>query len=192
MSETNKHENQEFTLEASDSVGADGTASEQGNELISLYDSVIGTEDPKEKAKIYTEWAKTKLERDFDISDLSNIELVHLRNTVEQLLPKVDRERKMVYEGKMSAMNFAEMEEEASALWLYNLYGIHPKDIPHIFSVNDDTTGEAQTFEETMEDKAKALAEDLQSLGHKVYVSQKIPQDFKDHLKHIRHQAHKP
>jgi hypothetical protein len=76
-------------LEASDSVGADGTASEQGNELISLYDSVIGTEDPKEKAKIYTEWAKTKLERDFDISDLSNIELVHLRNTVEQLLPKV-------------------------------------------------------------------------------------------------------
>jgi hypothetical protein len=98
----------------------------------------------------------------------------------------------MVYEGKMSAMNFAEMEEEASALWLYNLYGIHPKDIPHIFSVNDDTTGEAQTFEETMEDKAKALAEDLQSLGHKCVCEQKIPQDFKDHLKHIRHQAHKP
>jgi hypothetical protein len=194
MPETNKHED-EFILEASD-AGASATPETPDdadqNELLSLYDDIIGAKEEKEKVGIYTEWAKTYLERNFGVTDLSDIEGVHLRNTVEQLLPKVEQEQKMVLEGKMEAMNFAEMEEEAPALWLYNLYGIHPKDIPHVFVVKDDTTGQAQTFEITMEDRARELAADLQAQGHRAYIMQKIPQDFKDYLKHIRQEAHKP
>jgi hypothetical protein len=191
MSEVNKHEDDEFILEASDTGDLDSPGLEQDNELLSLYDNIMGTEDPKEKSRIYTEWSKSRLERDFGISDLSNIEGTHLRNIIETLMPKIEEERKLVLRGKMSAMNLAEIEEEAPALWLYNLYGIHPKDIPHIFAVNDDTTGKTQTFETTMEDKARELAADLEAQGHRVYTTLKIPQDFKDYLKHIRQEAHK-
>lgn len=192
--ETNRHED-EFILEASD-VGGDAAPEAQDdkekNELLSLYDGIHGAKEEREKVGIYTEWARAYLERYFGVNDLSDIEGVHLRNTVEQLLPKVEQEREMVLEGKMEAMNFAEMEEEAPALWLYNLYGIHPKDIPHVLIVEDDTTGQTQTFEMTMKDRARELEADLQAQGHRAYIIKKIPQDFKDYLKHIRQEAHKP
>jgi len=193
--ETNKHEDDEFILEANDGAADNDTEAatdKEQNELLSLYDNILGSKGEREKVGIYTEWARAYLERNFGVTDLSDIEGVHLRNTVEQLLPKVEQEQKMVLEGKMGAMNFAEMEEEAPALWLYNLYGIHPKDIPHVFAVNDDTAGKTQTFEKTMEDQARQMMADLEAQGHKVYITQKIPQDFKDYLKHIRQEAHKP
>jgi len=192
--ETSRRED-EFVLETSEAGDAQeaqkgGLEKGQG-ELLSLYDGIHGAKEQKEKVNLYAEWAKTYLERYFGVTDLSNIEAVHLRNTIEELLPKVEEERRLVLEGKMQAMNLAKMEEEAPALWLYNLYGIHPKDIPHVFVVEDDTTDKTYTFEKTMESQARQKLAELEQSGHMAYIEQKIPQDFKDYLKKVREEAHK-
>ena len=192
MSESNRS-GEEFVLQTNESENLLKSIEDQKrDELLALYQQVEGTDDTAKKVLLYTEWSKMHLERYLDIKDLTNIEAVHLRNTVEQLLPKLEEERKLVAQEKMSAMNLAEIEEEAPALWLYNLYGIHPKDIPHIYVIEDETTGQKYTFEKTMEQQAREKNQELSDAGHSTYMFLTIPQDFKDYLKKLREESHRP
>ncbi|MGD0577093.1 MAG: hypothetical protein ABSA74_03405 [Candidatus Staskawiczbacteria bacterium] len=149
-------------------------------------------ETERERIFRYTEWARNFLKKNFGVEDLSNIEGVSLRNVVEKLLPKIDEERMLVQEGKMSAIQFAEIEEEAAALWLYEDYGIHPEAIPMVFIVEDETDGKKYQFEKIMEKEAREKYSELDKQGHNVYLLHRVPDDFKNYLKKIREDAHKP
>ena len=94
MSESNRS-GEEFVLQTNESENLLKSIEDQKrDELLALYQQVEGTDDTAKKVLLYTEWSKMHLERYLDIKDLTNIEAVHLRNTVEQLLPKLEEERK--------------------------------------------------------------------------------------------------
>lgn len=151
---------------------------------------LTGGGDKRQEIFTYTEWAKKFLERTLGISDLSALEGVHLRNTVETLLPKLKNERQLVNEGEMSHMHLAEMEEEAAALWLYNVYGIHQKDIPWVHIIEDLTTGKKYKYEKTETDIIGRKVDELMAKGHELDDEVKVPDDFKEHLKKIREKFH--
>jgi hypothetical protein len=165
-------------------------ARQKRDELRSIFIEAEATDDQKKKVLVYTEWAKKQLEKDLDISDLSTIEGVHLKNTVEKLLPQFEKERKLISKKKMSDVAGFDMEEETAVLWLYETYGIHEKDIPRVFLVEDETDNKIYTFEQIQEDAAKEKYKQLIDVGHDVYVLFRVPDDFKEHLRRLREEAH--
>lgn len=138
----------------------------------------------------YIEWAQNQLTKKLGIEKLSTIEGVALRNIVEELIPKYIEDRQLIREGKMSIMNLAEIEEEAAALWLQKEYGIHSKDVPSVFIVEDDTTGESFSFEKVEEDLAEKKFNELSELGHQCDVFTRVPDDFKEYIRRLREKEH--
>ena len=138
----------------------------------------------------YIEWAQRQLEKKLGIEKLSTIEGVALRNIVEELIPKYIEDRKLIREGKMSIMNLAEIEEEAGALWLQREYGVHPKDVPSVFIIEDNTTGKSFSFEKVEEDLAEKKFNELSADGHDCFVSSTVPDDFKEYIRRLREKEH--
>lgn len=146
--------------------------------------------DKNHEIQIYTEWAADKLKITLGVDNLSTIEGVYLRNAVERLMPKIKEEKILAREGKMSSLNITEFEDEAAALWLYDMYGIHIKDIPRIYLIDDETENQTYKFERTSRGEAKKKYQELESKGHDVYFRSTIPDDFKEYVHRLRENAH--
>ena len=86
----------------------------------------------------------------------------------------------------MSSLHVTEFEEEAATLWLYDLYGIHPKDIPHTYIVEDENENTNYNFENALRSDARKKYEELKSEGHNVHFHSKIPDDFKEYIRRLR------
>jgi len=157
--------------------------------LRSLFKEAQETDDSKKKVLVYTEWAKSQLEELLDIKDLSNIEAVHLRNTVEKLLPQFENEKELIYQGKMSALSGFEMEEEAAALWLYGVYGIRKNDIPWVYEIDDETDGKKYKYE-VDDNRFDEKCDELREKGHIISYDCKVPDDFKEYLRRSRDNSH--
>jgi len=138
----------------------------------------------------YVEWAKSQLRIIFGIENLSTIEGVKLRNIIESLMPKYKKESEQVFQGEMNESNFAEMEEEAATIWLYEVYGVHNNNIPWVNIIEDETTGEKYTFEKLLQEKANEKKKELEGQGHEVWMHSKVPDDFKEYLRRLRDNAH--
>lgn len=160
------------------------------NELMRLFQEAEKTNDSKKKVALYVEFAKTQLERQLGVKDLSNIEAVRLRNMVEKLLPQYERETELMRQGKMKPELGFEMEEEAAFEWLYETYGIHINDIPYILFLEDSTGNREYKYEATQKKESDEKRQELEKQGHEVYGYRKIPADFKEYLRRLRDNAH--
>ena len=100
------------------------------DELFALYKEVEKTGDRNKKIYLYFLHAQANLEQEYGVRDLTTIEGVHLRNIIEDLLPRFEKERELVKKGEMRYDNSILLESEVPALWLLGLYGIHVKDVP--------------------------------------------------------------
>jgi hypothetical protein len=162
--------------------------------IADLQNEARDAKDPKEKVVLYMNAAKKHLAT-WGIDDLTNIEAVHLRNIVEDLLPKFEEQRKLLPEGKLDfgdyggALHF-DMCEEAAVQWLFKLYGINRKDIPEIFIVEDLTTGERYSFEKTMRKEGFVKETELRNQNHEVDHYEVVSDDFREYIKKIRGKAH--
>jgi len=156
-----------------------------------LYEEAYQSGDIKKKIHAIFEVAKYNLGEWFQVKDLSDIEAVRLRNIAEKLVVQSEEEIKLVKKKGMSPRWMIEPEIEVVAQWLYDLYGIQYKDIPHIYMVKNNMTGECYTYEANQEKEAKAKRDELEGgEDYVIFVSPIIPDDFKEYLRRLRENAH--
>ena len=164
---------------------------EKLNEEADAFNDAQGPENLNQKILLYMEWTKKRLKDELCIDGLSVFETLELRHVVESLLPKYEREKTLVDKHEMSALELGEIETESAALWLYDQYGIHPKDVPHIYIVEDVTTKEKFVFQQTMKKEAeKKRADIIKATGHYARILNRVPDDFKEYLRRTRIRAH--
>ncbi|MGA2417845.1 MAG: hypothetical protein ABSF55_01215 [Candidatus Staskawiczbacteria bacterium] len=159
-------------------------------ELGGIFREALKSGDQRKKIQVYIEWTKDRLKRDFGIEELSNIEGVHLRNIIEETMPQAEKEQQLIAEEKMWRMLWFDVAEEAAVRWLYQLYGIHEKDIPKVYILEDKNTGEKFIYQSAEKGDFEKKREELEDLGHSVWYEIKIPEDFKEYVRRLREKAH--
>ncbi|KKU49174.1 MAG: hypothetical protein UX68_C0002G0001 [Parcubacteria group bacterium GW2011_GWA2_46_9] len=158
-----------------------------------LYEQAKKTGDERMEVLAYMEAAKERLYRYFDITDLSTIEAVRLRIIVEESLTKEKRDLKAAKNQEIDISSVIDTEVEAAARWLAELYGILPQDVPYVYILTDHTDGNNEyKFEIAHHQAAEKKKKELEKIGHHVFLGSEIPKDFKEYLRRIREQSHKP
>jgi len=162
---------------------------ERQGEMNKMMMDVQESGDERKEVAFYVECAKDNLKY-FGVENLSNIEGVRLRNTVERLLPQYKLEKESVKNGELSPATAFDIGEESAVLWLYENYGIHEKDIPRIYTLEDITDEKKYTFEVLHKDSALAKQRELKKQNHKTMLYFTVPDDFKEYLQQKRDEAH--
>ena len=167
--------------------GAEGIdLAQQRAEELSLYNEAQELSDPEMKVSLYMRYAQRYMKKNWGIEDLTVEEGDELRDIIRRLLPKYEEDKKMVSKKEMRTVNFSEIEEEAPALWLSDLYGIHIKDIPTIHVITDETDGEKYKYEQTEMDVFVKKANELMDRGHRIYSTDIVDPAWKTYLRKLR------
>jgi hypothetical protein len=159
---------------------------EKANEEFRLFMEAQESNDPEMKVSLFMRYAQKHMRENWGIEDLTVPEGDELRKIIRNLLPKYEKEKKLVSEGKMRSDNFAEIEEEAPAVWLLDLYGIHVKDIPKIHIIMDASDGQEYKYEQIERDVFEAKENELRNLGHRVGSKDIVDPAWKKYLEKIR------
>jgi hypothetical protein len=94
------------------------------------------------EAYVYMQWTKDRLHDRLGIDNLSTIEGVRLRQIVQRCMEhqRVDAEL------NVSGINTIEIDHEAAAIWLWELYGVEEKNIHKDYYVRDLNTGNGSKY----------------------------------------------
>lgn len=163
---------------------------EDQERILRLLTEAEETGSKEKETLAYVEAVKYRLRRFYGIDKLSNIEAVHLRNIVEELLLRRKNEEELVRQKKENPSWLLNIESEATVLWLIELYGIRPEGIPYTREIKDLTTGEIFKYEEFEEKEISQKQEELKSEKHDFSDYQVISDEFKEYLGKMREKAH--
>ncbi|KKP33112.1 MAG: hypothetical protein A2312_03730 [Candidatus Staskawiczbacteria bacterium RIFOXYB2_FULL_32_9] len=137
----------------------------------------------RERISRLFEFSKENLEEKYGIKDLSNIEAVKLRQIVEEC-EKMEQEQITTVKPESDTSNIIEIEFEAPARWLWDMYGIDANRGFKGYDIYDETTEEKFEFNNIKDTKKKI--QELIKLNHKFFEIKHI----NDYIRRIREKAH--
>lgn len=138
----------------------------------------------------YLQWSKNYLKREFDIDDLSTIEGVHLRRIVEECMKEEKKDRKDLKAGELSsAMFIIEVEKEASARWLRDVYDIYPNDIQYEYKIWQNSDWDNPLIYHNPVEYHDKIKE-LDDRGEQYTLGGNVAKEFKEYLKKLRAESH--
>ena len=97
--------------------------------MLESVDSKLTPE--KEEINRYFEIIKSDIMADFEIKNLSNLELFSLRKIVEDTLLKYREQKEKREKGQSAESDFG-LEQEIIARFIYENYGVHESDLPTV------------------------------------------------------------
>ncbi len=152
-------------------------------------------ESIKERALGFLEPAQEFLLLNLGIDNLSTIEIVRLREFIEECLTQEAQEENWAKRGKLPLYGIwtcFPIIDEAVTRWLAELYNIDASHIPIVYRIKDSTDEKFFEYQGWQAEEYEKKIKELHQLGHNISFYPTIAKDFKEYLRRLRAKSHHP
>jgi len=152
------------------------------------------SEDEKIEIAQHIDEVKKLLQHGVGVEDLSMAEGTELRHITEDCYREYKEIRDSLGGKDLGrSPHIFNIEEEAMVRWFYRTFGIqYNEDIPQVFIIKDDTTGETWKYEKLEEEAVNNKKDEILKKGHKYTENTTIPNDFKEYIRRLREKSIRP